>query len=572
MDGRSQTDGADAGEIAGGGVADAFALDPRLSLGRLGAVVYDWDIASDCLTWGANAAETLAAFPTEALGTGAGFATLVTADSPSSRELAIREAAAGDGGGGAPYRAVYRLAVAGGAARTVEDIGRCTADAIGRPARAHGLMRFIADQETPSVGGVAGLPERRAFACALEARLAAARPGDAAFAVLIVGIENLGELNRRYGYEAADQAIAAVGQRLAANLRSVDKAAHLAGGKFAALLSTANEEQLTVAVARVGQRAASPPAVTTAGPVALTVRIGAAFAPRHGRNAARLLQCAEEAFELAAGEPRRFAIYQPGYATSEARRREAAVVDEIVAALNQRRVLVAYQPVVGAVDGRVAFHEALLRVQQNDGEIVGPAAFLSVAERVGLIGQLDQRALELTLDRLVAEPGLHASVNFSVTSLRAPGWLEGFKGALAVRPGAAPRLIIEIVETVALEPIDEIERLLAAIKAFGVRIAIDDFGAGHTSFRNLRRLGVDIVKIDGAFVQNLASSLDDRVFVRSLADLARHLGLTTVAEWVQDDEARRLLRGWGVDLLQGELIGRPEIWAPPEPALRARAG
>jgi EAL domain-containing protein (putative c-di-GMP-specific phosphodiesterase class I) len=103
------------------------------------------------------------------------------------------------------------------------------------------------------------------------------------------------------------------------------------------------------------------------------------------------------------------------------------------------------------------------------------------------------------------------------------------------------------------------------MKALGLKIAMDDFGAGHTSFRNLRRLGIDIVKIDGAFVQNVACSLDDRVFVRSLADLARHLGLTTVAEWVEDEEARRLLRDWGVDLLQGQLLGRPEIYDPTAP-------
>ena len=168
----------------------------------------------------------------------------------------------------------------------------------------------------------------------------------------------------------------------------------------------------------------------------------------------------------------------------------------------------------------------------------------------------------MALDRLLAEPGLRVSVNLSVATIRSPGWINRFKAALGARPGAASRLIVEIVETLALEPIDEIERLLEAMKALGVKIAMDDFGAGHTSFRNLRRLGVDIVKIDGAFVQNVACSLDDRVFVRSLADLARHLGLTTVAEWVEDEETRRLLRDWGVDLLQGRLVGMPELHQP----------
>ncbi|MGA2495971.1 MAG: GGDEF-domain containing protein, partial [Roseiarcus sp.] len=104
------------------------------------------------MTWGPNAAETLAAFPSSALATGAGFAELVTADSPSSRYLAIQESSAQDGGDGVPYRAVYRLATPGGGARVVEDLGRWSADASGRPARAHGLMRLVAEDETPRVG------------------------------------------------------------------------------------------------------------------------------------------------------------------------------------------------------------------------------------------------------------------------------------------------------------------------------------------------------------------------------------------------------------------------------------
>ena len=574
MDRHSGSDGPGASEAAArpgnesaeAGVADAFALDPRSTLNRLRAVVYDWDMVSDRLIWGANAAETLAAFPSDALATGAGFAELVTADSPSSRHLAIRESSGGDGGDGAPYRAVYRLATTGGGACAVEDLGRWTADASGNPAHAHGLMRIVAEDETPSLGVAAGLPERRAFARALEARLADAQPGDTGFSTAIVGVENLGELNHRYGYEAVDEAIATVGRRLAANVRAIDVVAHFAGGKFAALLSAGAEEQLAIAAARLLRRISAEPVATSAGLLRVSARIGAALAPRHGRSACRLLQHAEEAFEMAAGEPHRFAVYTPGQAISDARRREAAIADEILVALNQRRVLVAYQPVVGAADGRVAFYEALLRVRQGDGEIVGPAAYLPVAEKAGLIDQLDQRVLELALDRLVAEPGLRVSVNLSVATLRSPGWLDRLKFLLGTHPGAASRLIVEVVETLALAPVDEIERLLAAMKALGLRIAMDDFGAGHTSFRNLRRLGIDIVKIDGAFVQNVACSLDDRVFVRSLADLARHLGLTTVAEWVEDEEARRLLREWGVDLLQGRLTGRPEIYEPPAAA------
>ncbi len=564
MDWENETDGQAPG---GGGEANSAELDPRAALGRLRAVVYDWDIVSDRLVWGANASETLAAFSPAALSSGAGYAELVSADSPSSRFQAIQELSPQASDEGEPYRALYRLALPGGETRAVEDIGRCSFDGRGRPVRAHGLVRLLAQDEA-LLSAAGGRPDRRAFNRALEARLAVARPGEDAFAVLIVGLENLAELNRRHGYEAADQAIDVIGRRLAANVRSIDTVAHCAGGRFAALLSASGEGELAIAARRLAQRVSEEPAPTVAGALRVTVRIGAAIAPRHGRSACRLLQRAEEAFDQAAGEPRRFAIYAPGSALSEARRRETAIADEIIAALNQRRVIVAYQPVVGAADGRIAFHEALLRVRQEDGEIVGPELLVPVAEKLGLIAQLDQRVFELALDRLVAEPELNVSVNVSVLTLRSPGWVDRIAAALGARPGTASRMIVEIVETLALEPVEEVEQLLQRMKALGLRIAMDDFGAGHTSFRNLRRLGIDIVKIDGAFVHNVANSLDDRVFVRSLADLARHLGLTTVAEWVEDEEARRLLREWGVDFLQGRLLGRPELYEPPAAAPR----
>ena len=112
------------------------------------------------------------------------------------------------------------------------------------------------------------------------------------------------------------------------------------------------------------------------------------------------------------------------------------------------------------------------------------------------------------------------------------------------------------------------------MKDLGCRIAIDDFGAGYTSFRNLRKLGVDIVKIDGSFVQNLKRSEDDRAFVQTLIDLARRLGLETVAEWVQDEESAAILADWGCDYLQGALVGRAALerpWAESSPAVRAQS-
>jgi len=127
---------------------------------------------------------------------------------------------------------------------------------------------------------------------------------------------------------------------------------------------------------------------------------------------------------------------------------------------------------------------------------------------------------------------------------------------------AAQRLIVEITESAAIHDVDETRGFVARVKDLGCRIAIDDFGAGYTSFRNLRKLGVDIVKIDGAFVQNMLRSEDDRAFVRTLIDLGKRLKLLTVAEWVQDERAAGMLQEWGCDYLQGALVGLATIERP----------
>jgi len=178
-----------------------------------------------------------------------------------------------------------------------------------------------------------------------------------------------------------------------------------------------------------------------------------------------------------------------------------------------------------------------------------------LAERLGLVRLLDHRVLELVLGELITAPELNASLNVSAPSAVDPDWWSALVAMLNAHQGVAERLTLEITETAAIHDVDEMRGFVARAKDLGCGIAIDDFGAGYTSFRNLRKLGVDMVKIDGAFVQNLTRSEDDRAFVHTLVDLARRLGLKTVAEWVQDEAAAAILAGWGCDYLQGALVG-----------------
>jgi EAL domain-containing protein (putative c-di-GMP-specific phosphodiesterase class I) len=194
-------------------------------------------------------------------------------------------------------------------------------------------------------------------------------------------------------------------------------------------------------------------------------------------------------------------------------------------------------------------------MKQDDGELLLAPDIVPVAEKLGLIRLVDHRVLELVVTELAEQPDIQLSLNISPDTTMDPDWWASIESMMRAHPGVAERLIVEITETVAIQDLDDVRGFVTRLKNFGSRIAIDDFGAGHTSFRNLRKLGVDIVKIDGAFVQNIARSSDDRAFVQTLIDLARRLGIKTVAEWVQDEESGLMLRDWGCDYIQGRLIG-----------------
>jgi diguanylate cyclase (GGDEF)-like protein len=546
-----------------------LADDPVAILSALDSVVYDWDIASDALAWGPNVARTLALLPSEALATGAGYAGLVAAESDASRYQAVFDGLIRDEGEGAPFRVQYRLAAAGGRTLAVEDFGRWFADADGRPRRVHGLLRVLkraaASPESlvAEHGAEPTLCSRRAFNAWVDERCAEPRAPDGALALMVFGVGNVPEINAREGYDVGDELIVGVGRRLAASLRSGDKLVRYSGAKFALLLALTANDQPAIAAERIARRANSEFYSTTAGPQRAAIRVGVALSPRHGRTAHLLMQRADEALAQAAELGATVAAYAASEAMADSRRRDAWVADEIVAALNDRRLFLAYQPIAPTRAGLPAFEEALMRLRLEDGMTLGPEAVIPAAEKLGLIELIDARVMELAVERLVAEPACRLSMNASLAALRSPEWFESLRDRLARAPGAAERLIVEIVETQAVENVAMVAGALAKIKSLGVGVAMDDFGAGHTSFRNLRGLGVDMVKIDGAFVAGLAGSADDRFFVRTLASLAKHLGILTVAEWVEDAESARLLKDWGVDYLQGHYIGRAQ---EPRPA------
>lgn len=299
------------------------------------------------------------------------------------------------------------------------------------------------------------------------------------------------------------------------------------------------------------------------GSVAVAASTGGVLLPRHGMSVDEAIVHAEEALHVARLQRHgRFAAYVQSERRETGRRRNAAISSELVAALNEKRFRLAYQPIVDIGTRRPAYHEALLRLDRPESETTLAADFIALSEKLGLVRLLDYRALELAVEVLGEVPDASLAINVSANTLGEEDWIAFLAAAAARNPTLAQRLIVEITESAIVGSLDEAARFVAMIHALGGRVAIDDFGAGHTSFRNLRALGVDIVKIDGIFIEHLRQAEDDRAFVRALVDLSRSLGIETVAEWVQDEETAVMLAAMGVNRIQGNLCGAATLEPP----------
>ena len=545
--------------------------DTARILASVGEAAYEWRLDSDALAWSENATAVLGVAGVADIASGRVYAQKVEADAGQSRFDAVTQGKPSDDGAGVAYQVEYAFRKDDGVKVWIEDIGRWFAGPDGKPARAHGVIRAIDARhererkliQLAQFDSLTGEANRARLIELLGGILDEAVRFRTSCGFLLIAIDHLGRLNEAYGFDVTEQVIAQLAKRIHPKLRGEDRLGRFSGNKFGVVLKTCTPEELSVAAERLLAAVRDEPMETNAGPVAITVTIGGVTAPRHARTVQEIFSRAQDALNAARAKRHgSFAAYRPNVERDALRKESVRATDEIVAALNDRRIALAFEPVVAAQAREIGFYECLMRVNRPDGTIAHANEIIPVAERVGLVRMLDHRMLELVVQELAETPSLQASVNVSPASTIDPDWWAGLGALLRAHASAAERLIIEITETAAIQNVDDTRGFVTRVKDLGCRIAIDDFGAGNTSFRNLRKLGVDIVKIDGAFVQNIVKSEDDRAFVHALVDLARRLGLKTVAEWVQDEQAASMLAGWGCDFLQGALVGLASTQRP----------
>ena len=405
--------------------------------------------------------------------------------------------------------------------------------------RAAESLRYHADHDV-----LTGLVNRRRFEEELER--CGSGPAGCSGAVVIVDVDHFKFVNDSLGHEAGDAVLRGVASSLRERIGSSGLPARLGGDEFAVLLPGAGEQQareLAVSLLHaVRSRETRVPVTASAGIAVFDM--GPAQNPRDALVAADIAL-----YEAKEGGRDRVATF-----TGQQGER-LTWVGRVRRAIEEERLVLHAQPIVDLATGEKVGEELLVRMLDESGEVVSPAAFLPTAEHFGLIRDIDRwvvaRALEL------AAAGRSVSVNLSARSLSDPGLTDAVERGLR-ETGADPgRLVFEITETAAAADMEEVRAFAERVQRIGCGLALDDFGTGFGSFIYLKHLPVRELKIDMEFVRHIDTSPADRRLVQSIVLIARGLGVRTVAEGVEDAAALRLLREYGVDRAQGWHLGAP---------------
>ena len=408
-----------------------------------------------------------------------------------------------------------------------------------------------------------GTLTRAAFLRRLEnACDAREKEGGEDFALLFIDLDRFKVVNDQYGHAAGDMLLETVGRRLVSCTRPTDAVGRLGGDEFAVLLRGIDRESEAVLVVHRIQRSLGAPATIGGTELNPTASIGISLGAECG-SVHELLSTADQAMYRA----KALGPGQYGSADAAMLDHESAVCaleEELRRAVTDNRLALRFQPIVSLDDGCLAGFEALVRWNHPTRGMIGPQAFLPIAERTDLIVEIDRWVLRAAARQLrdwsaATLPSRPASlsVNFSGRHVMRSDLVEHTRDVLrefGLEPG---QLVVEITETSMVADADAAASALARLRDCGVRLALDDFGTGYSSLSYLRQLPFDVLKIDRSFVQRIGQSEADHTIVRSVVDLARALGLSVTAEGVETAEQENALRLLGCEHAQGYLFAEP---------------
>ncbi|HSS04439.1 MAG TPA: EAL domain-containing protein [Solirubrobacterales bacterium] len=439
-----------------------------------------------------------------------------------------------------------------------EDDRKVVRAALERAERTEAELRYLADHDS-----LTGLLDRRRFRSELDQYVSFSARYGGRGAVMIVDIDGLKAVNDSLGHHAGDNLIRQVAAVMRERVRATDIVARLSGDEFAILMpQTDVEGAMQLGEDLRAQVADSVQPTSDSEPATISVGVTMFGGGEKKTGSEAVLVAADRAMYRAkeAGRNQIVLCGDPSEPQHDPERRQTTAA-RIRDAITDDRLSLHTQPIRSLASGGIERYELLLRMRSEEGELLPAASFIEAAERSGMVQELDRwvvaRALELLAEREREGAPLSLHVNLSGASVTDISVLEFIERRLDEGGVDPTSCTFEITETANVHDYEAAGGFADRLTEFGCQVAIDDYGAGFGPFHYLKTIPFDLIKIDGSFVRDMPRSDADQLTVQAIVQIARGLGKTTIAEFVQDDQTTEMLREFGVDMAQGFHLGRP---------------
>ncbi len=416
-------------------------------------------------------------------------------------------------------------------------------------------LQFMADHDP-----LTGLMNRRKFEAELDRHVAHVKRYGSDGALLMLDIDNFKAVNDTLGHSAGDELIISIAGVLGQRVRASDVLARLGGDEFAVLLPRADQAEAAQVADALVRAVRENAALLDGQRQKVTTSVGIAMfdADDSGLSGESALIEGDLAMYDAKDNGRNgYAFYASADHRTSRTKARLTWVTRIEQALASDRFALVAQPILDLRTNRIAQHELLLRMLDDDGDMIPPAAFLYLAERFELIAGIDRWVVAHAIELIEQHPELRLHVNISGKSLGNHQLLQAIDEHLRASRIDPHQLIFEVTETGAVANITDAQTFAQRLRDHGCRFALDDFGAGFGSFYYLKHLPFDYVKIDGEFVQHAVNGHVDQLVIDAVVRIAKGLGNETIAEFVTDEQTQQMVARLGVDHAQGYHIGRP---------------
>lgn len=414
---------------------------------------------------------------------------------------------------------------------------------------------------------------RRAFQAGLQHVLSSKSHGALAF----IDVNHFKQINDFYGHLVGDLVLVNIANTLKEVTRSNDVISRLSGDEFTVIFCRVERDVISVVLDKLLHALNSFVVLEDGSKLEYSVSIGVALFPEHAHQEEQLIVNADLAMYKAKKKGLgRWHVFNPETDNFSSLQTDNRQMHSIKHALEENRFQLYYQPILRLQDKTISHYEALIRQIDEEGQLIFPDAFIPAAERMGLIQDIDEWVLENVLACLASEipnsPDLVITVNISAPTLQEGDLPSLLVKLLAKYQIACHHLIIELTETAYIDNFENVLRNLNEVNALGVKIALDDFGVGFSSFSYLKRMPLSYVKLDGVYVKSLLQSNEDQVFVKSLSNMVKAFGMKTIAEFVGDEATCCRLLELGVTFGQGYFIGKPQPYLASLDEVRGNIG